>query len=267
MAWNHDDVGPTRPRHELLDRVVVRGERLRRRQRVLAGLGGGVAVLLAVAGVAAVVGTGDQPATQVAAGGAPATTVVLGGSVTGGTTFALDAPSTSAAPQTTTVDAAPRATVTTAPPVAEPAPVTTIAGSTPQTTIPASGQPHCSPDQMAVTLTLAPTFRPGEPVVGQAVLRNTSGAACYYASYTQSQEIRDAGGNPVSPGSALIADNFADTPFPPDKTLMGDVNWDQQVCVGQPACAPAPPGDYTATVTWSFDGPPIAATATFRIAP
>ena len=59
MAWNHDDVGPNRSRDELLAEVVRRGERLRRRQRLVGGMGGGIALLLAVAGVVAVVGPGD----------------------------------------------------------------------------------------------------------------------------------------------------------------------------------------------------------------
>jgi hypothetical protein len=265
LAWNHDDVGPNRSRDELLGDVVRRGERIRRHRRAFAGLGGSIAVLLAVAGVAAVVGQGAEPATQLAAV-RPSTTVVSGtgpGGATGGTVLAVDATTTTAAPEEATPTTA-RPVATTAASVEETVPPTTEA---PQPTIPGPAQPRCSPANVQATLTLAPTYAAGQPVSGQAVLRNTSGAPCYYASYTQSQEITDAGGNPVAPGGTLIADAFADTPFNAGQTLSAHVDWNQQVCVGAPDCHPAPPGSYTATVTWSFDGPPVTATATFAITP
>jgi hypothetical protein len=86
------------------------------------------------------------------------------------------------------------------------------------------------------------------------VLRNTSGAPCYYFSYTVSQEINDPSGNPVVPGSALIADAFQDTAFAPGQTLTQPVQWSQGVA-----------GSYVAKVTWSFDGPPVVATAPFAV--
>ncbi len=271
MAWNHDDVEPNRSRDELLGEVVRRGEQLRLRRRVVTGLGGTIAVLLVVAGVVAVADPGRQPATQLAAGGRTTTTVAGSafGPVTGGTVFAVDAPTTSVAAVATT----PTTAVTVVTTIPE-APATTIATTTtvpatPDPTVPTPLQPRCGPDQLEATLTFPQaTYSPGQQVVGHAVLRNTSGAPCYYYGYTQSQQFHDAYGNVVSPGSALIADAFADTPFGPDATLTADPSWDQSLCAPDSSvCLPAGPATtYSATVSWSFDGPPVEATASFRTA-
>jgi len=248
LAWNHDDVAPNRSRDELLSDVVRRGERLRRRRRLAGSLGGGLAVVLMVAGIAAVAGTGGEPTTQLAAGGRTPTTIAAG-PATGGTVFALQAPTTSAdvAPPTTEVFVA-----TT---VAEP--VTTVAppARVPETTVPGPKQPRCGPGVMQATLTMPTTFVAGQPVSGQAVLRNVSGAPCYYFSYTASREIVDSLGNPVAPGAALIADAFEDTAFAPGQTLTQAVEWSQSV-----------PGSYVAKAGWSFDGPKVEATAPFTVA-
>ncbi|MEA2828182.1 MAG: hypothetical protein QOG43_2621 [Actinomycetota bacterium] len=248
MAWNHDDVAPNRSRDDLLSDVVRRGERIRSRRRLVGGLGGGVALLLAVAGVVTLAGTGREPSTQLAAGGRATTTLAV--PTTGGTMFAVDAP-------TTTVDA----TLPTAlepVPTTVPEPVTTVAAAppaVPETTVPGPKQPRCGPGVMQATITMASSFAAGQPVSGQAVLRNTSGAPCYYFSYTARQEITDNLGNPVVPGAALIADAFEDTPFGPGQTLTQPVQWSAGV-----------PGSYVAKVSWSFDGPPVEATATFVVA-
>lgn len=264
MAWNHDDVAPNRSHDELLGEVVRRGEGLRRRRRAFTGLGGCITLLLAVAGVAAVVGPGGEPATNLAAGG-PTTTIsgAVFGPATGGTVFGVEAPTTTAAtdaPATTV--ARPVATTAVEPTVPDPTvPAPTV------TTTPPPVRPRCSPDQMEITLTFAPSYRPGEQVAGQAVLRNRSGAPCFYYSYTQSQEFKNTAGTPVSPGSALIADAFDETAFAPAQTLSAAPTWDQKLCVSDPSCPQAPPGTYSATVSWSFDGPPITATGTFLLVP
>jgi hypothetical protein len=277
LAWNHDDVSPNRSRDELLGEVVRRGERLRRRQRLVAGLGGSITVLLAVAGVAAIagVGPGDESSTQLAAGGRTTTSVAYLNPATGGTVFALDGPTTTAATPVPVAGVAPTPTTvptagTTVLAVEEPtqAPVTSPTAAV--TTVAAAGpaQPRCSPATMSATITLAPSYRQGEPIVGSAVLRNTSGAPCYYYSYTAGHAFKDANGTEVGPSSTLIADAFEDTPFATGQTLTDNPSWDQQFCpAGTGTCSPAPPGTYTATVTWSFDGPPIQATATFTIVP
>ena len=267
MAWNHDDVRPNRSRDELLDDVVRRGERLRRHRRVVGGLGSGIAMLLAVAGVTAVVGPGSEPSTQLAATG-PTSTLVqsLQSAATGGTTFALDAPTTTVSPVATTVATTPRATATTVPAASPDPTVTTVPGLT-DSTIAAPLQPRCSPAQMQATMTIAPSFRQGAPVVGQAVLRNLSGAPCFYYSTSTIQGFKNDQGTMVSHGSGMVADNFADTPFPATHTLTASPTWDQRMCGVDPSCPLAPPGTYTATVSWSFDGPPIEAVATFQIVP
>ncbi len=249
MAWNHDDVAPNRSRDELLGDVVRRGERIRRRRRFAGGAGGGLALVLAVAGVVAVAGTGREPTTQLAAGGRATTTVAA--PATGGTVFAVDMPSTTVEEITATTR------VPVAPPVAEP--VTTVAttippATVPETTIPGPKQPRCGPAVMQATLTMPATFVAGQPVSGTAVLHNTSGAPCWYFSYTVTQEINDSLGNPVVPGSALIADAFEDTAFNPGQTLTQPVQWSQGVA-----------GSYVAKATWSFDGPPVVAAANFVV--
>ena len=194
-------------------------------------------------------GTGGEPTTQLAAGGRATTTVAP---VTGGTVFALDAPTTSVevTPPTSRVPVA-----TTVPDE----PVTTLGAGrrpSPRRPIPAGpAQPRCGPAVMQATITMAPTFVAGQPVSGQAVLRNTSGAPCYYSSYTATHEINDSLGNPVVPGSALIADAFEDTPFAPGQTLTQPVQWSAGVA-----------GSYVAKVSWSFDGPKVEATAAFTVA-
>ncbi|MEA2973505.1 MAG: hypothetical protein QOG82_1963 [Actinomycetota bacterium] len=246
MAWNHDDVAPNRSRDELLTDVVRRGERIRRRRRVFAGLGGGAAVILMVAGIATVSGLGGEPSTQLAAGGRATTTVAP---ITGGTVFALDQPTTSVE-VTTPTSRVPVATTVPEEPVTTLAPAPTV----PETVV--AGPVRCGPAVMQATITMAaPTFVAGQPVSGQAVLRNTSGAPCFYASYTVTQEINDSLGNPVVPGSALIADAFEDTPFAPGQTLTQPVQWSQSVA-----------GSYVAKVSWSFDGPKVEATAAFTVA-
>jgi len=247
LAWNHDDVAPNRSRDELLGDVVRRGERIRRRRRVFAGLGGGAAVVLMVAGIATVSGLGGEPTTQLAAGGRATTTVAP---VTGGTLFAVDQPTTSVevTPPTSRV---PVATTVPEEPVTTLAPAPTV----PETIVPGPKEPRCGPAVMQATITMAPTFVAGQPVTGQAVLRNTSGAPCYYYSYTATQEINDSLGNPVVPGSALIADAFEDTPFAPGQTLTQPVQWSQSAA-----------GSYVARVSWSFDGPKVEAAAAFTVA-
>jgi hypothetical protein len=267
LAWNHDDVSPARSRDELLGEVVRRGESLRRRRRVAGGLGGTIALLLAVAGMATLVRPGGEPTTQLAASGATSTLVQnLQSGATGGTTFAVDAPTTSGVP--TAAASASRASTTTVHTAAQPAetvPATTTPTVAPATTVPAPAQPRCSAAQMSATITLAPSFSQGQAVAGTAVLRNTSGAPCYIYSTGTSIQFKDASGAPLV-GSSMIADNFADTPVAPDQTFPAILNWDQQVCSGM-TCGPAAPGTYSATVEWSFDGPPIGVTAAFQIVP
>ncbi|HVF14403.1 MAG TPA: hypothetical protein VM942_07370 [Acidimicrobiales bacterium] len=265
-------MSPNRSREELLGDVVRRGEGLRRRRRTLVGLGSGIALLLVVAGVAAVVGSGREPATHVAAGG-PATTLVpnLQANGAGGTAVAVEPTTTTTSAAVTVTTAPTRATATTAaaaPVATNPAPTPDPPDPVPDPTVPPPKQPRCSPDQMEANLTLGQTsYRQGEQVTGQAVLRNRSGAPCYYYSYSQSTVFENAVGETVAPGAALIADAFADTAFAPDQTLTASPSWDLAICINSPTCSPAPPGAYTATVTWSFDGPPIRATATFQVAP
>ena len=121
---------------------------------------------------------------------------------------------------------------------------------------PAAGpkQPRCGPGVMQATLTMASTFAAGQPVSGQAVLRNTSGAPCYYFSYTVTQEITDSLGNPVVPGGGPHRRRLRGHALRPrpDPDPAGPVE-------------PGVPGSYVAKVSWSFDGPPVTATAAFVV--
>jgi len=235
---------------------------------MFAGLGSSVAVLLAVAAVSAVVGVGDESTTQLAAGGPPPTVGPAFLPATGGAVFAVDAPSTTVEAQATTTIATAGPTTTVAEVVQPTVPVPTSAPAAPPTTVAPPGEPRCSADQMEPTVTLsAPSYRPGESVVAHATLRNRSGAPCYYYSYSVSQGFRDASGGAVAPTSAMIADAFQATPLAPGQTLTSPPQWDQKICGSDPACPQAPPGTYTVFVSWSFDGPPIEATANFQLVP
>ena len=265
MAWNHDDVRPNRSRDELLGDVIRRGEGIRRRRRVVAGLGGCIALLLAVAGVAAVVGP-ESSVTNLAAGGPATTHGAVFSPAVGGTTVAVELPTTTTvAPEPTTDTTVARPVATTIAAAAEPDPTTTVPVVP---TVPPPAQPRCGPAQMQVTLTFTkPSYAPGEQVVGHALLRNTSGAACYYYSFQVGHGFHDATGKPVGAMSALIADNFMDTAFAPDETMTENLVWDQTICDPvTSACPPAPPGTYSGTANWSFDGPPVEATTAFIVA-
>jgi hypothetical protein len=135
------------------------------------------------------------------------------------------------------------------------------------TTVTTGASVSCSAAQLTVEVTTdKPSYRPGETVRVQGTLRNQSGAACSYTSYTGSQEIAGPSGAPVRPSSVFIADAFRDTPLPAGATLTQSPTWDQQACpTSGAACAQAPPGTYTAKVGWGFGGAPVEGSATFQL--
>lgn len=136
------------------------------------------------------------------------------------------------------------------------------------TTVTTGASVPCSAAQLAVEVTTdKPSYRPGETVRVQGTLRNQSGAACSYTSYTGSQEIAGPSGAPVRPSSIFIADAFRDTPLPAGATLTQSPTWDQQACpTAGGTCAQAAPGTYTAKVGWGFGGAPVEGSATFQLA-
>jgi len=109
------------------------------------------------------------------------------------------------------------------------------------------------------------TYRPGERVQAQAILRNRSGAPCLYTSYTGSQRFEGPTGQVVAPTVAFIADGFADTALPAGATLTQAPTWDQRACTGTESCAQALPGTYTVRVSWAFSGAPVEGAATFGL--
>jgi len=153
LAWNHDDVGPNRSRDELLGDVVHRGERIRRRRRLIGALGGSVALLLAVAGVATVAGLGDgQPTTELAAGSRATTTSLAVGPATGGTVYSVEAPTTVDVDVATTV--VPATTVPGPERQAAATPTTTAPPAVAQPAPPGPAQPRCGPAVMQATIAL-----------------------------------------------------------------------------------------------------------------
>jgi hypothetical protein len=174
-------------------------------------------------------------------------------------------PSTSAVPSTaTSVAGTVRSTsstvsvATTRRPAPSPLPVSSTAAP--------GAAPRCSAAQLTVEVaTDKATYRPGERVQAQAILRNRSSEACLYSSYTGSQHFEGPTGQAVSPTAAYIADAFADTPLAAGAALTQSPTWDQQVCNAAGACAQAPPGTYTVKASWAFSGSPVEGSATFRL--
>lgn len=169
------------------------------------------------------------------------------------------------------------ATTTTAPSSTTERATTSVPGTTtrrptttraPTTTAAGGAAPACSAAQLEVTATTDKTsYRPGETVRFQGILRNRSGAPCTYTSYTASSRIDGPSGTPVRPSAILVADAFRDTQLAAGATLSHPGTWDQQACPSGGSCSQAPPGTYTARVGWGFSGPAVEGSAAFQLVP
>jgi hypothetical protein len=161
---------------------------------------------------------------------------------------------TSAPPTTTTGVTVGGVTNTTAP-----APTTTTAPPPPV---------DCSSLLLAVEATTdKATYRRGEVVRINAVLRNKSDVPCRYSSYGLSTRIDDAAGVPVRPAPIITIDTLEENILLPGQTLGSTPNWDQQICSGAAPCTPAPAGAYKARPIWVFAGAPVEGAVTFELAP
>ena len=181
---------------------------------------------------------------------------------------------TSAPPTTTTGVTVGGVTNTTAPAPTTTRPPATVAPP-PPTTRPPRGTTttappppvDCSSLLLAVEATTdRATYRRGELVRINAVLRNKSDVPCRYSSYGLSTRIDDAAGVPVRPAPIITIDTLEENILLPGQTLGSTPNWDQQVCSGAAPCTPAPPGRYKARAIWVFAGAPVEGTATFELA-
>jgi len=168
---------------------------------------------------------------------------------------------TSAPPTTTTGVTVGGVTNTTAP-----APTTTPPRGTTTTAPPPPVD--CSSLLLAVEATTdKATYRRGEVVRINAVLRNKSDVPCRYSSYGLSTRIDDAAGVPVRPAPIITIDTLEENILLPGQTLGSTPNWDQQICSGAAPCTPAPAGAYKARPIWVFAGAPVEGAVTFELAP
>jgi hypothetical protein len=169
---------------------------------------------------------------------------------------------TSAPPTTTTGVTVGGVTNTTAP-----APPTTRPPRGTTTTAPPPPV-DCSSLLLAVEATTdKATYRRGEVVRINAVLRNKSDVPCRYSSYGLSTRIDDAAGVPVRPAPIITIDTLEENILLPGQTLGSTPNWDQQICSGAAPCTPAPAGAYKARPIWVFAGAPVEGAVTFELAP
>lgn len=126
----------------------------------------------------------------------------------------------------------------------------------------------CSSLLLAVEATTdKATYRRGEVVRINAVLRNKSDVPCRYSSYGLSTRIDDAAGVPVRPAPIITIDTLEENILLPGQTLGSTPNWDQQICSGAAPCTPAPAGAYKARPIWVFAGAPVEGAVTFELAP
>lgn len=202
----------------------------------LAVVVGALAIVLAGVGVGAVVvhddGGGGRAAPEVTTTTAPVDTTTST-SVAATTT----SPPTTATGRTTTTR---RTTTTLARPTTTGPTATTVAG-----------HPLCAAEQMAIRITIATSFGPGEPVGMSTTLRNKSSAPCYYQGFTVTMTFLDPGGRALV-SQAVHADDVAERAFVPGQEITQEATWDPKVCQTPPCTEP--PGIYEATADWSFSG-------------
>ncbi|MDQ6725123.1 MAG: hypothetical protein M3066_02975 [Actinomycetota bacterium] len=215
-----------------------------------------VAMMVLGLGLAACGGGGE--AADIASTGDPSSTAA-----TTEPTTALLSPSTSTSAMGPSTSAAP--TTTTRRPTTTRAPATTVPTSTTIGAPPTS--PRCEDVPFAVEVTTErATYRPGEIIRGTYTMRNTSGAACVYRNVSFMQSFEDASGRAVGVSGAGHTDGFGDSAVAAGATIeVFDLVWDQKNCSGTGACVQAPPGAYTASVTFIMSGTQRQGSRTFQL--
>ena len=203
---------------------------------------GALALVLAAVGVGAVIAHDEDDDEQVAAEATTTTTVVLDT-----TTSTTEVPvSTTTSPPTTTRTGRTTTTRATSPTTARPT-TTTRPGSV--TTV--AGRPLCAAEQIDISLSLATSYPPGQPVRMETTLRNKSSTPCFYRGYSVTMTFLDMGGATLV-GSGVVADDIEDRAFSPGQRITHDATWDPKVCQTPPCTQP--PGVYAVTADWSFSG-------------
>jgi cytoskeletal protein RodZ len=167
------------------------------------------------------------------------------------TTSTEPAPTTTSTPPTTV---AVTTTTTTRRVTTTVARATTTKPST--TTTATAAVATCGAASIAVTIaTDRPSYGPGEEVKVTSTLRNKSSVTCTYNGYGFTTSFRDEAGHTFG-GTRVIADSFADVPFPPGQTITHTGTWDH---LG------SPPGVYTAVGTWNFGTATAEVTVTLNL--
>lgn len=159
-------------------------------------------------------------------------------------------------------------------PAAIPPPTTSrrprVTATTPPVTVtrPPAGpsSPACGPSYLEATASsLRNEYEPGEQVALFGSIGNVSAQACTYLTYTVAFSINNDSNQSEVPvfSAAQVVDNGRQNAFEAAQSINASPLWSAATCDGD-RC---PPGQYTATFTWSFDaGPARTATATFRLA-
>lgn len=200
--------------------------------------------MLLIGGVGLAVAATRDPSTEILAS-APTST----------TTPALTT-TTTAVPATTTTTSPPETTTTRSSPPTTGRQTTTTARA-PTTTIAAASAAACTAAQIQVTAAAdMKVYGQSQPVEVSSTLRNASTVPCTYNGYTVEITFVSTTGESFA-GASIIADSFRDVVFPPGGALTHSGPW-QHIF--------APPGSYSAIVTWRFATQNYAVTAAFQLA-
>lgn len=276
-----------RPSKEWLAEVKRRGERIRRRRRLVLAAVSALALVLPAGAMITYLGDGRGPDLRVAASGPPPAAGAGGGAAEVPPEAPAVPPEEPATTTTTEVhervavingSAVPRVP-TTVPPADDPvvrtptptttdpsgnasSPVSTV-GPTATTAVSAPGPAlaPCAASEVGVTVsTEKAVYAPGETVRASSVLENRSAAACLLPTRAFFR-ILDVAGKDVG-SFAYTADFRYPVRAEPGKTFSSGVTWDQKDCSG-PVCVQVPAGTYTAVADWTESGP-YSGRTTFR---
>jgi len=122
----------------------------------------------------------------------------------------------------------------------------------------------CTATQIEVAATTDKrSYLPCEQVMFASTLRNRSSTTCFYAGYEFRAIYADPAGRAII-GFDLISPGTR-SPLAPGAVLTGSVPFDQRACNAQPCQTLIPGPGYSVTATWTFQGGPYRAAATFAL--
>lgn len=275
MPWTE-----SRTRHEWLDEVKRRGERLRRRRRLTFATLAAVALVLPATALATLLGgTAGNRDVNLAVAGPPPTGEVAGAipstpAPEEATTTTSEPPLRVEAGRGRTEPATPGSSVPADDPVVRrpgatnPSPAPGNSSSDPNTPVSsepalppppavtppatAPGAANCPSSEVRVTVTTDKTaYAPGETVRGSTTITNRSAGACLLPT-RGFVRIMNAAGRDVS-GFAYTMEYRFPVLAEPGKTFTTPFTWDQRDCSGS-ACVQVPAGTYNVAADWTEGG-------------